>query len=204
MAADDWLDIGEPASVANLPVLVMLPESYADRLVLAENCWNRLAPEPRQFLVTLREKRFNIRATARELYGSDNSKKKHYAWLGDTNYATVLRIWRATYAQDALDKDRLLARQDEIVETLLTPKPILYQGEHTGFEEVDASAASRANEVLLDRAMPKPRADVEVNVGVAFVPPSVEVVKTAGRENDAENAEFVEVSPALPRGRTVG
>lgn len=117
--------------------------------------------------------------------------------MHEKDYATVVRIWRATAASAALDKDRLLARHDDLVETLMTPKPILYQGVPTGFYEIEAGAAARANEALLDRAVPKPREGVEVNVGVAFIPPTVEVVKSAGTAN-AVDTSFVEVSPAIP------
>src|SRR2546423_360530 len=87
--------------------------------------------------------------------------------MQESNYATVVRVWHANAGASALDRDRLLARQDDIVETLLTPKPILHQGAPTGFEEVEAGAAARANETLMQAAgLLKSKDDVNVNIGI--------------------------------------
>ena len=199
MANDDWLDTDERVSA--LPVTVELPSSFSARLALAEAAWDRLSPKQKTFLAAWRECRYNARAASR-LLGLREDNKPNTAWMHDPDYALVVRVWRANAAASALDKDRLLARQDDIVETLLTPKPVLYQGipvrvDGRILEEVDAGAAGRANEALLDRACPKPRADVEVNVGIAFVPERVEVEHAANFVIDAES-QVVEVPALLP------
>jgi hypothetical protein len=199
MDADDWL-----GQFPHLPIPVELPASYTERVALAEACWQQLEPNQKTFLAAWRDCRYNQRAAQRTL-GKSDSDKPMTRWMDNPYFETVVKIWRANAAANALDKDRLLARQDEIVETLLTPKPVLHQGlpvfdpRRPGeiLTEVDAGAASRANEVLLDRALPKPRADVEVNVGVAFNPVKVEIEEPAGSVIDAV-VEEVEASPVLP------
>jgi hypothetical protein len=191
----DWLDIGEKPK---LPVVVAVPTELAARVALVEDCWSRLTLNQRTFLTAYRENRLNERRTTVAL-GLSPSTKPMTGWMTNPDFSTVVTVWRAVGATAALDRDRLAARQDDIVEVLLTPKPILHQGIPTGLEEVDASAAARANETLMKAAGMFPREGVEVNVGVAFTPPSVEVTKTAGMR-DSVDAEFVEVSPVLPEG----
>lgn len=186
----------EPPEKIDLRPVFVIPPDFPARIAMVEKAWAKLSIEQRTFLAAFRECRYNARETARKL-GSESKRISHRGWMHQKDYATVVQIWRGEAAADALDRDRLLARQDDIVETLLTPKPILHQGVATGHYEIEAGAASRANEVLLDRVMPKPRADVEVNVGVVFTPPSVEVINSAGNA-DSVDAEFVEVSPVLP------
>lgn len=193
--SDDWMDIAPPEEKAGLPILVTLPDGFAARLALVEASWARLSDKQKIFLNAWRECRYNAHATARHLAGVV-SRTSHVAWMRELDYATVVRIWRANAAANALDRDRLLARQDDIVETLLTPKPILQQGLPTGFYEIEAGAAGRANEALLDRVMPK-SPDVQVNVGVAFAPTPVEFEKTDGAVIDVVD-EVVEAGPVLP------
>lgn len=196
--SQDWpLEEQKPG----LPAVVAVPQELAARIALVEDCWSRLSLNQRTFLTAWRENRFNARRTA-QILGMSSNTKPMTAWMAEKDFAVVVQVWRATAASEILEKDRLVLRQDDIVEALLEPKPILHQGVPTGFEEIDAGAAARANEALLDRVYPKPRADVEINVGVAFTPPSVDigVVKTAGGDGEAVNAEFVEVSPVLPEG----
>lgn len=95
----------------------------------------------------------------------------------------VARVWRANVAANALDKDRLLARQDDIVETLLEPKYILHQGlpvfdpKRPGemIMEVEAAAAGKANETLMKAAGLLKDKDIEVNVAVAVGPPTLNI-----------------------------
>jgi hypothetical protein len=172
MSDDDWLE--EPAEdtswldepVSRLPVVApgAIPTDVVERAELVEDCWQKLDAQQKLFLEAYRDCHFNARAAERVLHGTV-SKKKHAGWMHTLHYATVAQIWEANAARSALNPDRLLRRQDEIVETALTPKPVLYQGipvidprDPTGrtlIEEVNVGAASRANEVLLDRAMPK-------------------------------------------------
>lgn len=177
MSDSDWLETEEPT--AHLPAVVEIPVDLAARLALIEDCWSRLTLAQKTFLSALRENRFNARKTARKL--GQVQPTSHKSWLSNRgDYATVFRAWQAAASGDALDRDRLLVRQDDIVETLLTPKPILHQGEHTGFEEVDASAAARANETLMKAAGLLKDKEVDLNIGIIGPAFTIQVVQPAG------------------------
>jgi hypothetical protein len=198
MENDDWLDAPPAESPElNMPVAVALPSDFRARLALVETCLARLTDKQRLFLAAYRECNGNALAASRMLRGQV-SRTSHNNWAASNrDYATVLRAWTHVTAESALDRDRLLARQEYIIEEALTPKPILHQGAPTGFEEINLGVAARANEVLLDRVVPKPRDSVEVNVGVAFNPVQVEIEEPAGATLDA-SAEVVEAGPVLP------
>jgi hypothetical protein len=200
---EDWLE-GPPA---RLPVHVdALPADYQARMRLLDDAWARLSTPQKTFLQAWRECNFNASATNRLLGFSENNKPNK-RWMQEYDYELVVRIWRANAAASALDKDRLLARQDGIVKALLTPKPVLHQGlpvfdpARPGeiLQEIEAAAASRANEVLLDRAMPKPRTDTEVNVGVVVGIPTLTIQvmplppsKVAAAQSVVIDAKFTE------------
>jgi hypothetical protein len=46
-----------------------------------------------------------------------------------------------------ITKDGVIAKTQAVIEHSMTPKPILYKGKATGFEEVDVGAAIRALEL---------------------------------------------------------
>jgi hypothetical protein len=196
----DWLDIGEPEQPPGLPVVAAIPADYTQRLALLNDCWSRLSVRQRKFLEVFRECRFNARAAQRQ---SGIARNVHLYGMHQPDYSTVVQLWRGDAASAALDRDRLLARQDDIVETLLTPKPILYQGSPTGLEEVDAGAAARANETLMQAAgilKTGKDIDVNVNVGVVVGPPTLNIqvmpvpqAKVKRDEGVIIDAKFVEV-----------
>ena len=162
--SEDWLDISKPT--AGLPVVVAIPNDIVERAAFVETCWQRLSERQRIFLAAYRDCRFNERATARALGLSENTKPMT-AWMKEADFAGVVKGWKAGAAADALNPERLLIRQDAIVEQLLEPQPVLHQGVPTGFYENRAPAAARANEALLDRAVPKDQVEktrVVVNV----------------------------------------
>lgn len=173
-----------------------MPATFAERLALVEGCWSRLTLSQRTFLSAMRENRMNARAANRQLFGKDWTASQHTAWMHTDDYATVVKIWRAHAAGEALDKDRLLARQDDIVETLMTPKPILHQGVPTGFEEVEAGAASRANETLMKAAGLLKDKDTDAGIGIIGPTLIVQIVQADGKVVDVTphtvNAELPE------------
>ncbi len=152
----DWIEESplEDAPPPSLPAVVKLPDDIVARAELVEKCWEKLSVKQKVFLNALRDCHFNARAATRTLAGAV-TRTSHITWMHTEDYAMVMRLWQANAAREALNPERLLIRQDEIVETALTPKPILYQGVPTGLYEVDASTAARANVELLDRAVPK-------------------------------------------------
>lgn len=171
----DWLDIGE--NIPALPIPVELPIDPHARLALAQQCWAQLTDKQRTFLTAFRENRLNARRTSHVLHGNESGRQAHKGWMHQPNYLTIVRLWRGVTGSEALDKDRLLTRQDDIVETLLTPKPILYQGEPTGYEEIEASAAARANETLMKAAGLLKDKDIEINVGLVGPSLNIQVVQ---------------------------
>lgn len=211
MGSDDWLDT-PPAQAAQplaLTVPITLPDDYRARVELAEACWTRLSAKQKIFLQAWRDCRFNARAAARQIGQGQNT---YIPWLRNPDYATVVRVWTANAAANALDRDRLLARQDDIVETLLTPKPILHQGipvldtrigaqPGAVLEECEAGAASRANEVLLQAAgVIKTGKDTEINVNVGIVGPalSIQVMPMPPSQNVQSRAVSIDLAePAI-------
>jgi hypothetical protein len=204
---EDWLEIESTgrsvvaATAAGLPAEVELPVEYRARLDLIEQCWAELRPIQKTFLSAFRECRFNAAAAAR-LCG--HARHTHITSMHEKPYATIVRIWRAHAAANAIDRDRLLARQDDIVETLLTPKPVLHQGipvYHDGkvLQEVEAGGASRANETLMKAAGMLKDKEVDINVGVIVGPPTFNIQvmptppgKIVQRESVVIDAKFTE------------
>jgi len=196
--SDDWLDTAPrqdllPTSAPSAPP-IELPTTYPERVALVEDCWSRLSLPQKTFLTALREHRFNARAANRAVNGVNSTNGSHTKWMHEKDYSTIVKVWRAGYAEDALNRDRLLARQDDIVETALTPKPVFWQGVPIG-EDIDLSVAARANEVLMRSAgmFPKEGADVGVSVQL----PTINVELTT-RKKETIEATAVEVDPTVP------
>ena len=180
--SEDWLETPQyevvpVAQTPQLPAAIELPSTLAERNALVKSCWDRLTEPQRMFLTALRLHGFNARKVQRE---TGLSRSTHKGWLHNTNYSTVMKLWLQVASGQAQDRDRLLVRQDEIVETLLTPKPVLYQGEHTGFEEVEAGAAARANETLMKAAGLLKDKEVDLNIGIIGPSFTIQVVQPAG------------------------
>ena len=191
--SEDWLGTTAPsAAVAAVPFQV--PADPHDRLALLEECFSRLTEIQRKWLFALQSHGLNVRRTARALGREHGKSTSHTNWMRGRDYSTVVRIWQAEAGQEALDKNRLLARQDDIVETLLTPKPVLHEGiavfdprrpgENAILEEVDAGAASRANEVLLKAAGVLKDKEVDVNIGMIGPALNIQVISPTGEVKD--------------------
>lgn len=149
-------------------------------------CWQGLTDSQRVFLNTWRECRFNTNRTLRVLAGTIHgySKTSVQRWVDDPSYAYVRELLRSASVQEILSREYLAVRQEDIVETLLTPKPILHQGSATGHYEVEAGAASKANEVLLRLGGHLKDKDLEVNVGIVGPSFVIQVVQPAGNVID--------------------
>lgn len=189
--SDDWLDIepGTSLQQVSLLALVELPLDRASRTALARTCWDSLSETQRMLLTALRLHGFNARKVQRE---TGLSRSTHKSWMHNPEYATMFRLWLQEAAGEARDPDRLLARHDDIVEELLTPKPILHQGAPTGYEEIQAAGAARANETLMKAAGLLKDKDLEVNVGIVGPAFTIQVVQADGTVRDA-----------TPRGVTI-
>lgn len=199
--SEDWL---ADERVSALPIPVELPVEPAARLALAEQCWAQLSDKQRLALTAFRDNRLSARR-AEANGGAD--RRQHRTWRdGNPNYATIVRLWLGVAGSEALDRDRLLARQDDIVETLLTPKPIFHQGiamigsDGKPYESVDAAGAGRANETLMKAAGLLKDKEVDINIGIIVGPPTlnIQVMPTAAskaivQDSVAIDAKFTEV-----------
>ena len=203
LASEEWLDIdlptpkedeGKPAD-ATMPALPLGPQALAiasdaaakrEQFVVA---WASLSDKQRVFLNTWRECRFNaskaMRVLANTKYGI--TKTTITNWLGNPSFEHVHTLIRSASVEQILNRDHLAARQEDIVETLLTPTPILHQGEDTGFREVQAASASKANEVLLRLGGHLKDKDLEVNVGIVGPSFQIQVMQPTG--------ELIDVTP---------
>lgn len=164
--------------------------------------WESLEERQRVFLNTWRECRFNANRALRVLAGTSHkvSKTTVNNWAADANFELTRDMLRSASITEILSKDYLAARQEDIVETLLAPKPILHQGFATGHFEVEAGAAGKANEVLLRLGGHLKDRELEVNVGVIVGPPTlhIQVMPTppseaARNESVVIDAKFTEV-----------
>lgn len=160
--------------------------------------WESLTQDQRVFLNTWRESRFNYSRAYRVLAGTTivASKTTLSRWREAIGFAFAEKMLRTASVEEILSRDYLVARQEDIVETLLTPKPVLHQGVATGHYEVEAGAASKANELLLKLGGHLKDDSTNVNVAVGFVPTQVEV-EVAAAAVVAEQKP-VEVSVGLP------
>ncbi len=163
----DWLDTDD-TRIPALPIPVELPAGPGARVALAEQCWAALSDKQRVALTAFRENRLS----ARKMEAATGiGRRTHRGWVqGNINYATLVRLWMGVAGSEALDKDRLLARHDDIVE--------------------------EAHEALLRAAGAFPKEGGDINVGVAFVPQQVEIEQSAGIIDVV--AEEVEAGLVLP------
>lgn len=157
---EDWLstdptcDVPAVIEQPGLTALVSIPDSSAEKLKFLQECWDRLTPKQQVFINTMRECRWNQRATVRALENTPRriSRSVLRNWATQADYEFCVKVLRADDAGAVLNKDKLLLRQDDIVEQLMTPTPILHQGAATGYFENRAPAASKANETLMKAA----------------------------------------------------
>jgi hypothetical protein len=200
MASDDWLDTSptpepiafpadsETPADATLPALPLGPQAIAAASDAADKrarfivAWESLAERQRVFLNTWRECRFNARRALRVLGGTTHrvGKSTIHNWMADPHFEYARTLLRSASIEEILSRDNLVARHDDVVETLLTPKPILHQGFATGHYEVDAAAAGKANEVLLRLGGHLKDKDIDVNVGIVGPSLVIQVVQPSG------------------------
>lgn len=204
-----WLDLDaeEPDQqliVAAGPAPVVSGDPIA-RIREFDAAWAVLTTQKQAFLVQLQKYGFNARRTVRAMGAAAPNQTTTSRWVkNDPNYAIVLRIMKQDATGDVLERERLILRQDECVESLLTPKPVLYQGipvrdmrDPTGntiLEEVEAAAAAKVNETLL-RVGGHLRDEQEKS---AFTGPALIVQVTNQITGEVEHVTAVGVVPQLP------
>lgn len=200
-----WLDIEEPgqAVVASAPVPAAVGDPI-ERIRAFDAAWAQLTTQQQMFLAKWKEARFNIRRTLRMMGSSAPNQSTPSRWAKDENYRLVTMIMQQDATADVLSRERLILRQDDCVESLLTPKPVLYQGipvrdtrDPTGnaiLEEIDAGAAAKVNETLL-RVGGHLRDEQEK---AAVTGPALIVQVTSRETGEVVQVTAVGVTPQLP------
>lgn len=157
-------------------------------------CWQSLTEAQRVFLNTWRECRFNMSRALRVLEGTQYgySKTSVLRWADSPQYVHVRETLRDASVEEVLRKSYLAARHEDIVETAMTPTPILHQGFATGHFEVELGVAAKANETLLRLGGHLKDKDVELNVGIVGPSFTIQVVQP--------DSSVIDVTP---RGVTV-
>ncbi len=195
------IDTEQPQD-AGLPGVPMLEQAAEAREKRAQfiMAWETLTESQRVFLNTWRECRFNTNRTLRVLAGTAHgySKTSVQRWIDIPQYAHVRGLLKSASVQEILDRDNLVARHDDIVETLLTPKPVLHQGFATGFYEVEAGAAGKANEVLLRVGGHLKEKELDLTVGIVGPQFVIQVVQADGIVKDITPRGVTIDLPALP------
>ena len=144
----DFLDIGD--DVPSLPVVVAdAPSDPLERLRAFEKAWSQLSDAQKRYLAALKDNNFRIGKAIEAIGKSKSYQSTAYRWRSNEHYAFIEKAMKADLVKDVLERERLIIRQDNIVEDLLEPKPILYQGCPTGFYENQPAAAAKVNETLL-------------------------------------------------------
>ena len=143
----DFLDIDD---VPALPVVaVEAPSDPMERVRAFEKAWAELSAQQKIYLAALKDCNFR-QGKALEAIGKTRTYASTvYRWRANEHYAFVEKAMKADLVKDVLERERLVIRHDNIVEDLLEPKPILYQGAPTGFYENQAGQAAKVNETLL-------------------------------------------------------
>lgn len=196
---DDWLDApapqpivpfeGTPADGGQPGISLKAMEAGAAAIETRAKfvvCWESLSDDQRVFLNTWRECRFNLARTIRVLSNTKHpaSKTTLHRWRSGMAFEFVENLMRSSSVQEILNKDYLTVRQEDIVETALTPAPILHQGFATGHFEVELGVASKANETLLKLGGHLKDKDIDVNVGIVGPQFVIQVVQKDGEVRD--------------------
>jgi hypothetical protein len=159
----DWLDgeVEEPATEPANQALIdaiyddvspptkypSLPENVDPKFVETVRAARRLRPQQRTFIRTLVQchgnasravKQYNLRIQPN--ITADRARR----WTRNPDFVRVLQAAKDEFMGLAgIDPAGVLMKSQALYEQSLEPKPILYQGEHTGFEEYDAGTAAR-------------------------------------------------------------
>lgn len=145
----NWLDIDDTATPALAVAAADPSNDPIERVRTFDRAYAQLKQEQKTFLTEWKQNRFNARKTIRMMGDRAPNATTVWRWGSDEAYAFVAKILKQDIVKEILEKERLVIRQDECVEELLEPKPILYQGAPTGFYENQPAAAAKVNETLL-------------------------------------------------------
>ena len=145
-----WDDIDD--DVPALPVAVSEIVDLGERIKTFEAAWKKLSPRQQKFLETWQLCNFNARKTARAL---GDQTQAHARWVKGPDFALCMDVMRRVEATQILNREKLIIRHDELVESLMTEKPVLHQGipvymDGKPLMEIEAAAAAKVNKDLLE------------------------------------------------------
>lgn len=129
----------------NLPVV---PTETDERNMLISQAWAELDEKQKVFIREAEARNFNITATVREMSPYGPSRMLVSRWKHQPAFALIWKLRLHAHTVEALAKDGIVASAAHIRDQALKPKPILFQGSPTGFEEHNLGEALRANEQL--------------------------------------------------------
>lgn len=163
---NDFLDIDDDVS-PGLPAVVSEIADLGQQAKSFKKSWAALSTRQQQFLTAMESNNFNERKTARALNDGTQSYRR---WHTNDDYALCLDILRRCASGQILKKEPLIIRHHELVESLMTPKPVLYAGipvMHNGeiLMEIEAGAAAKVNMDLIELGGHKPKEDQKLNFG---------------------------------------
>ena len=143
-----FLDIDD--DVPALPVVAVdAPSDPMERVRAFEKAWAELSTQQKVYLGALKDVNFRQGKALEAIGKTKTYASTVYRWRANEHYAFIEKAMKADLVKDVLERERLVIRHDNIVEDLLEPKPILYQGAPTGFYENQAGQAAKVNETLL-------------------------------------------------------
>jgi hypothetical protein len=175
----DWLDIDEPPA---LPIVVQEIADLKERVVSFEAAWKTLTTRQQKFLETWRDCNFNLRRTARALGDTTGTYPR---WTKLPDFALCMDVMRRVEATQILNREKLIIRHDELVESLMTEKPVLHQGlpvymDGKPLMEIEAAAAAKVNKDLLEiGGHAKPEQQTSFGAGPALI---IQVTNKIGGE----------------------
>ncbi len=143
-----FLDIDDDTPA--LPVVAVdAPSDPMERVRAFEKAWAELSSQQKVYLGALKDVNFRQGKALEAIGKTKTYASTVYRWRANEHYAFIEKAMKADLVKDVLERERLVIRHDNIVEDLLEPKPILYQGAPTGFYENQAGQAAKVNETLL-------------------------------------------------------
>ena len=144
----DFLDIDDDKP--SFPVVAAAPPSDPlERLRAFETAWAAISDTQKKYLAALKDNNFRQGKAIEAIGKTRTFNSTVYRWRSNEHFAFLEKAMKADVVKDILERERLIIRQDNIVEDLLEPKPILYMGAPTGFFESQPAAAAKVNETLL-------------------------------------------------------
>ena len=146
----NWLESdGETEDVPGKGIKVPKTHSKRNRpreLILAERKLDPLKRAYARFIVDA-ESIDQADKWLCEYAGRNYNRVTLYRWRRDDDFATAVRLMQdRVHVQTGLNKARLLNDAEKIKQNALTPRPVLFKGEATGFEEQELGVAMRALE----------------------------------------------------------